>query len=117
MRPLALALGEFHEVGDGLRRIFLKQPANDGSFRGFKRSVKSGLAGHEFPFEFVLGRWSLVVGGNCLLSPEAFVRSTMRGDQRTLSSVTSTPSACSKRASSSSLRRLVSAPSRSRARC
>jgi hypothetical protein len=51
MRPFALAFGKFDEVGDGLRRIFFKQAANDGSFAGFKRGVESGLASHEFPFE------------------------------------------------------------------
>jgi hypothetical protein len=46
MRPLALALGEFHKVGYGFWCIFFKEAADNVSFAGFKRGIESGLAGH-----------------------------------------------------------------------
>ncbi len=53
MRPLPLTLGKLNKIGDRLRRVLFKQPANDRSFRGFKRSVESRLTSHKIPFAFV----------------------------------------------------------------
>src|ERR1700728_130646 len=52
MRPFALALGKINEVGDGLRRVFFKQAANDGSFRGLKDGIGSRGTAHGFLFSF-----------------------------------------------------------------
>jgi hypothetical protein len=49
--PLALAFGEIHEVRHRLRRIQVKETANNVSFGGFKCRVHSGLTGHKNPFE------------------------------------------------------------------
>src|SRR5580698_2737743 len=52
MLPFFLTFGKFHKVGDRLRRIFFKEAANDGSFAGFKRGVRSRLSSHKIiPFE------------------------------------------------------------------
>src|SRR5690348_511286 len=51
MSPLTLPFGELDEVGNCLGCIFFKEAANDRSFAGFKRGIKSGLASHGNPFE------------------------------------------------------------------
>ena len=53
MGPVALALGEVDEVGDGFGSFFLKQAADDGAFTGLQSGVSSGLASHEGPFEMM----------------------------------------------------------------
>src|ERR1700690_4327060 len=49
MSPIAFALGEFGEVGDGFGRVFFKQAADDRAFAGFEDGIGSGCAGHESP--------------------------------------------------------------------
>jgi hypothetical protein len=55
MRPLALALGELDEVGDGFGSVFLKQAADDGAFGCIEDGVSTGLAGYGKPL-FVVAR-------------------------------------------------------------
>jgi hypothetical protein len=50
MRPLAFALGEFDEVGDGFGGVLFKQTADDAAFGSIKDGVRAGLAGHDGSF-------------------------------------------------------------------
>jgi hypothetical protein len=56
MGPLALALREFHEIGNSFGRLFIEEAADDVAFAGFECGVESGLARHR-----VLSEVSLVV--------------------------------------------------------
>ena len=50
MSPLALALGEVNEVADRFGCFFFKQPADDGSFAGFKGGIECRVDGSWNPF-------------------------------------------------------------------